>query len=440
LRFLTDERLENLLREASPRVLAAVSRRFSDFADAEDAVQEALLAASQRWVQEGFPENPQGWLYRVACRRLIDQRRQDTARRDREETVSFPLADPASFPELQSEDTLLLLFMCCHPSLSSASAIALTLRAIAGLTTAEIARAFLVPESTMAQRISRAKQSIRTSGIAFAPPNITEREERLSSVLHTLYLVFSEGYASSTGEVLQRPELANEAIRLARLLLSLLPDDSEVMGLLSLMLLTHARREARTGSQGELIPLPKQDRSKWHRAEISEGTKLLGMALAKGIVGQYQLQAAIAAVHDDAPTAADTNWSQILAFYELLEGLSANPVIQLNRAVAVGMVQGPAAGLKWLEKPEVAVPLAGNYRLDAVRANLLELAGELEAAIATYRTAAAKATNTSERNYLFAQAAHTANHLKVVDKTQVFRNPRLGGEGRDGSGDDEIDQ
>jgi RNA polymerase sigma factor (sigma-70 family) len=412
MRFLLDEELEVLLRECTPRVLAAVSRRFSDFADAEDAVQEALLAAAGTWHREGLPENPQGWLYRVACRRLIDQRRQDAARRKREGAIAPTLIEGGALPESEPEDTLLLLFMCCHPSLSPASAIPLTLRAIAGLTTAEIARAFMVPESTMAQRISRAKQSIRSSGIPFTPPTGGERNERLSSVLHTLYLLFSEGYASSVGTALQRPELAGEAIRLARLLLFLLPGNSEVIGLLSLMLLTHARRTARTGPQGELIPLTEQDRQKWDRDEIAEGGKLLGMALANGTVGQYQLQAAIAAVHDNAQTAEDTDWSQIRAFYDLLGSLSESPMIRLNRAVAVGMVHGPAAGLKELEELEASGLLAGHYRLDSVRANLLELSCEFEAAIPVYRAAAEKATNTSERDYLLARAARITGPIR----------------------------
>jgi predicted RNA polymerase sigma factor len=317
--------------------------------------------------------------------------------------------------ESEPEDTLLLLFMCCHPSLSPASAIPLTLRAIAGLTTAEIARAFMVPESTMAQRISRAKQSIRSSGIPFTPPTGGERNERLSSVLHTLYLLVSEGYASSAGTALQRPELAGEAIRLARLLRSLLPGNSEVIGLLSLMLLTHARRTARTGPQGEPIPLTEQDRQEWDRDEIAEGGKLLGMALANGTVGQYQLQAAIAAVHDNGQTAKDTDWSQILAFYDLLGSLSESPMIRLNRAVAVGMVHGPAAGLKELEELEeleASGLLAGHYRLDSVRANLLELSCEFEAAIPVYKAAAEKATNTSERDYLLARAARITGPIR----------------------------
>ena len=403
--FLPNDRLESLLRESAPKVLAAVSRRFSDFADAEDAVQEALLAAAGAWVRDGIPENPQGWIYMVACRRLIDHRRQATARREREAANAVTISESREFPEPEAEDTLLLLFMCCHPSLSPASAIALTLRAVAGLTTAEIAHAFLVPENTMAQRISRAKNSIRSSRIPFTPPTAGERDERLSSVLHILYLLFSEGYASSTGPALQRPELAGEAIRLGRLLLSLLPDDSEVMGLLALMLLTHARRAARTGPQGELIPLTKQDRGKWDRDEIAEGRKLLRTALAKGMVGQYQLQGAIAAVHVEAKTADDTNWSQIVAFYDLLGSLSENPMVRLNRAVAVGMLHGTTAGLKELEELEASSLVSGHYRVDSVRANLLELAGDFQHAILAYRAAAEKATNTSERDYLLSQAA-----------------------------------
>jgi predicted RNA polymerase sigma factor len=301
------------------------------------------------------------------------------------------------------DDTLLVLFICCHPSLTPASAIALTLRAVGGLTTAEIANAFLVDETTMAQRISRAKRRIRASGVPFAMPATEEQPARLRAVLHVLYLIFNEGYTGSTGAELQRIELAQEAIRLTRLLHRLLPEDGEVAGLLALMLLIDARRPARTGADRELVPLAKQDRSLWDRRLIGEGVGLLDGAMGKRPVGEYRLQAAIAALHDQAPTAEDTDWPQILGLYGLLEKLTGNPVVTLNRAVAAAMVDGPAAGLAILE--EVDDRLAGHYRLDAVRAHLLEMAGDEEGAWANYRAAAGRTTNLAERRYLTTQAA-----------------------------------
>ena len=400
---------EHLLRELAPQVLGVVARRFRDFSSAEDAVQEALLAAFRQWPREGVPGNPRGWLIRVASRRMTDIVRSEIARRERETDIAD--VEPAIAPveeieaDMDREDTLILLFMCCHPALSIPSAIALTLRAVGGLTTAEIANAFLVPEATMAQRISRAKQSIRASGVPFRAPTPQEREERLPAVLRVLYLIFSEGYASSIGAHLQRLDLASEAIRLTRCTRALLPEDAEVAGLLALMLLTDARRRARTGPQGELIPLDQQDRSLWDRGQIAEGTALLTLTLSKGTVGLYQLQAAVAAVHDEAAQPEDTDWPQILALYELLQRVAPGPMVTLNQAVAVAMVHGPQRGLEHLRALDNDDRLKDHYRLDAVRAHLFERLGDYENAVQHYRTAAARTTNLPEQNYLMTQAA-----------------------------------
>jgi RNA polymerase sigma factor (sigma-70 family) len=407
-----DAPFEHLLRELAPQVLGAVARRFRDFSSAEDAVQEAMIAAFTQWPQEGVPENPRGWMIQVACRRMADQMRSEIARRERETAVAAEAENLASLLEIEADmdpdDTLILLFMCCHPALTPSSAIALTLRAVGGLTTAEIANAFLVPEATMAQRISRAKQTIKTSGAPFRLPSPQERAGRLPAVLHVLYLIFSEGYTSSIGSHLQRFDLAQEAIRLTRNTKTLLPDNAEVAGLLALMLLTDARRAARTGPDEELIPLDKQDRSLWDRVEISEGIELLTAALAKGSVGLYQLQAAIAAVHDEAERAEDTDWPQILSLYELLKRISPGPMVTLNHAIAAAMVHGPAQGLQLLRALDTDPRLASHYRLDAVRAHLLEKTGDYEAAIEHYRLAAARTTSIPERNYLMTQAARLA--------------------------------
>ncbi len=402
---------ENLLRDLAPQVLGAVVRRFRDFTAAEDAVQEALLAASQQWPRYGVPDNPRGWLIAVAARRATDRIRAETARRRREQVVAGPpieepLAGPGDAADaIHQDDTLILLFMCCHPALTPASAIALTLRAVGGLTTAEIARAFLVPESTMAQRISRAKQTIKTSGIPFETPTPDEQAGRLRALLHIVYLIFNEGYTTSGGDTLHRTDLSNEAIRLARLVHGMLPDSGEAAGLLALLLLTDARRPARTGPDGELIPLDEQDRSLWNRDAIAEGTALLSAALPRGAVGPYQLQAAVAAVHDEAPSAAATDWPQILALYGLLEQMDANPIVSLNRIIALAMVQGPRPGLEQLDALERDGRLAGHYRLDAVRAHLLEMAGDRDAAVACYLKAAGKTASVPERHYLTTQAA-----------------------------------
>ena len=400
-----DASSEHLLRDLAPQVLGAVIRRFRDFSAAEDAVQEALLAAATQWPQEGVPGNPRGWLIQVASRRMADYLRSEIARRERETVAAMELPAAVASIESEEDDTLILLFMCCHAALTPSSAIALTLRAVGGLTTAEIANAFLVPEATMAQRISRAKQNIKASGVPFGLPTDRERAGRLRSVLHVLYLIFNEGYTSSVGAQLQRRELASEAIRLTRAVHGLLPDDCEVAGLLALMLLTDARRVARSGPDGELIPLTKQDRALWDQQQIGEGIALLTETLPKGAIGAYQLQAAIAAVHDEAARAEETDWPQILALYELLKRMSDNPMVMLNHAVAAAMVHGPSKGLELLDALDADGRLTGHHRLDAVRAHLLELAGDRQAASAHYRIAAGRTTSLPERNYLMTQAA-----------------------------------
>ena len=393
--------VEDLLHELASQVLGAVVRRSGDFDAAEDAVQEALLAAAMHWPVEGLPTNPRGWLIQTAMRRMTDQIRSDLARRRREEVTAT--REPPLANVVDEDDTLILLFMCCHPALTPASAIALTLRAVGGLTTAEIANAFMVPEATMAQRISRAKQRIKASRVPFTMPDGDERAQRLRSVLHVLYLIFNEGYTSSAGPNLHRTELSGEAIRLTRAVHALLPENGEVSGLLALMLLTDARRSARTGRSGELIPLAEQDRALWDRELIREGVALAVEAMSKGAVGEYQLQAAIAAVHDEATRADDTDWPQILALYGLLERMSGNPMVALNRAIAAAMVHGPGAGLTLLEALDERIP--GHYRLDAVRAHLFEMAGDTDAALAHYRAAANRTTSIPEQQYLATRAA-----------------------------------
>jgi RNA polymerase sigma factor (sigma-70 family) len=402
---------EDLLRRLAPQVLGALVRRYGHFDTAEDATQEALLAAAVQWPDDGIPDNPRGWLITVASRRLTDLLRSEQARQRREDTVArrtLPgdwLAPAADRPAADSDDTLILLFMCCHPALPVASQIALTLRAVGGLTTAEIARAFLVPEATMTRRISRAKQHISGSGMPFAMPPGAEQAARLGAVLHVLYLIFNEGYVTTSGPSLQRAELTAEAIRLARMVHRLLPEDGEVAGLVALMLLTDARRRARTGPHGELIPMAEQDRSLWDADNIAEGVALITGALPRGPTGPYQLQAAIAAVHDEAPSAEATDWPQIVALYELLMRISGNPVVALNHAVAVAMVRGPQAGLDLLGKLEADQRVAADHRLRAVRAHLLEMAGDHAAARDCYQEAARRAASLPQQRYLHARAA-----------------------------------
>ena len=397
--------VEDLLRELAPQVLGVLTRRYGDFDAAEDAVQEALLAAAVHWPAEGVPDRPRGWLIQTATRRLIDQRRSERSRMAREDRALLTQPPPADVPD--RDDTLVVLFLCCHPALTPASAIALTLRAVGGLSTPEIARAFLVPEPTMAQRISRAKQRIKSSGVPFRLPTADEWTDRLRTVLHVLYLVFNEGYATTAGRDVHRADLCDEAVRLTRMVHRMLPDDPEVAGLLALMLLLDARRPARTGPSGELVPLPEQDRTRWDRALVAEGAAMLAAAIGRGAVGEYQLQASIAAVHDRAARAEDTDWPQILALYELLDRMTGNPVVTLNRAVAAAMVHGPEAGLTLLAHVEER--LSGQHRLDAVRAHLLEMAGDTDAAAEHYAAAAARTTNLPERHHLSGQVARLRN-------------------------------
>jgi RNA polymerase sigma factor (sigma-70 family) len=395
---------EDLLRELAPQVLGALLRRYGHFDACEDAVQEALLAASQQWPQDGTPDHPRGWLITVASRRLTDQLRSEEARRRREETVYNLEPDhDAEVPD--ADDTLTVLFMCCHPELSPPSQVALTLRAVGGLTTAQIAKAFLVPEATMAQRISRAKQRIKATGATFQLPPDAERSDRLRVVLQVLYLIFNEGYTATSGPDLQRVELATEAIRLTRMIHRLLPHDGEVAGLLALMLLTDSRRAARTRTDGTLVPLAEQDRDLWDQAAIAEGVELITETLARSTIGPYQLQAAIAAIHSESPSADETDWPQILALYRVLERLASNPMVTLNHAVALAMVDGPKAGLDLLATLDDDSRVAKHHRLDAVRAHLQEMAGDVDAARASYRAAARRTTSLPEQRYLEAKAA-----------------------------------
>ncbi|MFI8824811.1 RNA polymerase sigma factor [Streptomyces sp. NPDC053431] len=408
-------RIEDLLRAHAPQVLGALVRRYGHFDAAEDAVQEALLAAARQWPESGIPDNPRGWLIRVASRRLTDQLRSEQARRRREEAAAaltpredFRAPPPGESRAPSEDDTLTLLFLCCHPALSAPSQIALTLRAVGGLTTAEIARAFLVPEATMGRRISRAKKTVKEAGAHFAPPDPADVPARLSAVLQVLYLIYNEGYTATSGPALRRADLSAEAIRLTRAVHRLLPGDGEVAGLLALMLLTDARRAARTGPGGELIPLTEQDRGRWDRTAVAEGVALLSRALTTTPLGPYQLQAAIAAVHDEAPTADDTDWPEILGLYDLLADLTPGPVVDLNRVVALAMVHGPQEGLDRLAALEATGSLSGTHRVAAVRAHLLERAGHREAARTAYQEAASATLSIPERRYLLLRAAALA--------------------------------
>jgi RNA polymerase sigma factor (sigma-70 family) len=395
--------IEDLLRGLAPQVLGLLVRRFDDFDICEDAVQEALLAAATQWPAGGVPANPRGWLTVVATRRRTEMWRSDAARRRREE-ATFTSTPKDLDQGAVSDDSLELLMLCCHPSLTPVSQVALTLRAVGGLTTAEIARALLVPEATVAQRISRAKQRIKASGARFRLPPESERSERLSAVLHVLYLVFNEGSTASSGATLHRIDLIAEAIRLTRQLHERLPDDGEVSGLLALMLLTDARRPARVSADGALVALAEQDRELWDARAIAEGTALITHALATAPIGPYQLQAALAAVHDEAPRAEETDWQQILGLYELLRTITPGPMVTLNRIVAVAMVHGAEAGLRELAACERDAALAGNHRVDAVRAHLLEMSGDLAAARDHYRVAARRTLSIPEQRYLASRA------------------------------------
>ena len=395
--------IESLLRELAPQIVVRLVRRYGDFDSCEDAVQEALLSAAQQWPVDGVPDNPKGWLITVASRRLIEMMRSDAARRRREETAAL-LEPPEGEAAPAEDDSLTLLLLCCHPSLTLPSQVALTLRAVGGLTTAEVARAFLVPESTIGQRISRAKQRIKASGAEFRLPSPAERSQRIAGVLQVLYLIFNEGYTASSGAALLRVELTAEAIRLTRQLHAGLPDD-EVAGLLALMLLTDARRPARTRPDGALVPLAEQDRSLWDKQAIDEGIAVITRTLAEGPVGPYQLQAAIAAVHAEAPRAEDTDWPQILGLYDLLGTSAPGPMVTLNRIVAVAMVHGAEVGLRQLAAAEADDALTGHHRMDAVRAHLLEMVGDREAARDAYLVAARRTLSVPEQRYLESRAA-----------------------------------
>ncbi|MFE4194939.1 RNA polymerase sigma factor [Paenarthrobacter sp. NPDC056912] len=401
-----DTRIEDLLRSLAPQVLGVLARKHGQFDACEDAVQEALIEASIQWPAV-VPDNPKAWLIAVATRRLIDAWRSDNARRAREERVAAMEVDLSSSSASEADDTLTLMFLCCHPALSAPSQLALTLRAVGGLTTAEIASAFLVPEATMGQRISRAKQGIQKAGGKFSMPPADERKARLGVVLHVLYLIFNEGYAASSGPSLQREELTTEAIRLTRLVLGAAPGELEAGGLLALMLLTDSRRAARALPDGTPVPLAEQDRSLWNPGQIEEGIALLSSVLGRGAPGPYQLQAAIAALHAEASSDAETDWRQIVALYTVLEAVAPSPVVTLNRAVAVAMVDGPEAGLELLGGLDSA--LGRSHRLDAVRGHLLDMAGSPAEARAAYLAAAKKTGSLQERRYLMGKVARLSN-------------------------------
>ncbi len=406
-----EPRVEGLLRELAPRTLAALARRYGHFDLAEDAVQEALLAAATSWSAGSVPDNPAGWLTTVATRRLTDLLRSEQARHRRERTEAARSVPPASRTpgEVRSadeqDDSLVLLFLCCHPAITPPAQVALTLRAVGGLSTAEIARCLLLPEATITRRITRAKQSILDAGGRFALPEPADRAARLDVVLHVIYLIFTEGHTATAGDALIRGDLCTEAIRLARLVRRVLPEEPEVGGLLAQMLLTDARRDARTGPAGQLVPLAEQDRSRWDQAEITEGIALVTESLGRRRPGPYQLQAAINAVHAEAGTYDDTDWPQILALYDVLDRLADDPMVTLNRAVAMAQVHGPAAALDLLESAAADPRLTGHHRVHAVRAHLLHAAGRLDEAAEQYRTAARRTLSAPERHYLLRQAA-----------------------------------
>jgi len=395
--------IADLLRELTPRVLGVLVRRNGDFDDCEDAVQEALFAAAVSWPVDGVPANPTGWLITASSRRLVEIWRKDAARRRREDAYALEPTSPP-LPASAVDDTLALVFLCCHPELTVPAQVALTLRALGGLSTAEIARALLVPEATIGQRISRAEARIRDTGAQFRTPTAQERDERLPAVLHVLYLIFNEGYTATSGEALNRVELSSEAIRLTRQLRAVLPEEGEVAGLLALMLLTDARRAARTRPDGALIPLAEQDRRRWDKAAIAEGVGIIEATLPVAKPGPYQLQAAIAAVHDEAADVTSTDWQQILALYDVLAALEPGPMVALNRTVAVAMVHGPAAALAELNDAAADPALDGHHRVDAVRAHLLDELGDQEGAREYYLRAAQRTRSLPERRYLLARA------------------------------------
>jgi RNA polymerase sigma factor (sigma-70 family) len=410
---------EDVFRAESGRVLGALMRRFGDLDLAEDAYQDACLSALETWPRDGIPHNPGAWLTTASRNKALDRLRREQQRLGREtESLGLRLdrpAEPTAPPSdqladlgdpttvLDDDDQLRLLFLCCHPALGEQAQVALTLRTVGGLTTVEIARAFLVPESTMAQRIVRAKRKIVGAGIPFRLPEGTELGERTAAVLHVVYLVFNEGYAASevTDDApLVRVDLCEEALRLSALLHRLLPDDAEVMGLAALLMLHDARRATRTDDAGRLVPLAEQDRGRWDRERIRLAVAMVERALRTGPVGPYQIEASIAALHAEAPTYETTDWPQIVALYGLLEQALPGPMVRLNRAVALAMVDGPDAGLAVVDEIADGGELADHHRLHAVRAHLLENAGRADEAMAEYDRAAVLTTSAPERNYL----------------------------------------
>jgi predicted RNA polymerase sigma factor len=393
-------------RREAPHVLGALVRRYGDFDACEDALSDAMLDATRQWASDGVPEQPRGWLIRVASRRLVDRLRSEMARDAREARVAEPDQAP---PPPEPDDALHLLYLCCHPALTTASQVALTLRAVGGLTTEQIAAAFLVPVATMAQRISRAKATLRSAGARFEEPPTEELPGRLGSVRHVLYLVFNEGYTASGGDRLVDVSLTREAVRLCRELTSRRPGDDEAAGLLALMLLTAARTPARTDAVGDLVRLADQDRALWDRAAIAEGVAILEEVLPRGRIGRFQLEAAIAAVHAEAESADDTDWMQIATLYAMLEQAAPSPAVTLSRAVAVAMVDGPLAGLALVDPLLDDATMKRHHRTHAVRGHLLEQAGRDAEAVEAYRTAARLTTSIPEQRYLNARAARRAH-------------------------------
>ncbi|MGI5205157.1 RNA polymerase sigma factor [Spirillospora sp. CA-108201] len=405
--------VEHLLRTEAPQVLGALVRRFGRFDVAEDAVQEALLAAGRDWPVRGVPADPRSWLIRIGYRRMVDLLRSDQARRRREYEAGMAeqaMGDPARHagPPQEADDSLTLLMLCCHPALSTTSQVALTLRAVGGLTTAEIAHAHGTSEATMGTRISRAKQRLARAGARFTPPAAADRDARTAAVMQVLYLIFNEGYTATAGRELARVDLTGEAIRLTRMLHASLPDDAEATGLLALMLLTDSRRRARTGADRELVPLDEQDRARWDPALIREGTELIDGVWNRGAAGPYRLQAAVASVHAAAASPEETDWPQIAMLYLWLERLTPTAPVRLSRVVAVARAYGPVRGLALLDD------LNGRHHLDrdpltrqrerAVRAHLLQMTGDTASAAALYRQAAELTGNEVEQRYLLGKA------------------------------------
>lgn len=390
--------VEDTMKKDGRRVLAALIRLTGDFDAAEDALQEAYVRALATWKRDGVPSNPGAWLNTVSRRIAIDRIRRERSTELPDDLQAPPPEDPD--PAGIEDDRLRLLFTCCHPALSEEAACGLALRTLGGLTTREIARAYVEPEKTTAQRLVRAKRKIREARIPYEVPPRAKLPERLDRVLSVIYLIFNEGYASRDAPSLLRPDLADEAIRLGRLTVELMPEEAEARGLLALMLLTDARRPARLDAGGDIVPLEEQDRSLWDRAKIAEGTRLLDEALARRSPGPYQLQAAIGALHGAAPAAAETDWRQIAALYHSLLRLQPTPVVELNAAVALGMAAGFEAGLEWIDRIDARGELTGYHLLPAARADLLRRLGRHAEAADAYRQALDLATNPTERRFL----------------------------------------